>query len=243
MLDKNIILIILSVAILALIILMIVMYPRIVKKAKKQGEHELFEVIFSGGFEMKINYFKGFNRYVIPNGIVFVGDSITQDYNVYEYFPNHRVYNRGIGGDTTVGLLTRLPCSVYELQPKTVVLLIGTNDFAMLETTPMEICERVQHIVDEILQFNPNIKIILQSIYPVNENLNPNTVLPRKNKFIVETNELLKKIKHITFVDIFNLLVDHEGNLSKDYTIEGLHINSRGYEIITESLVDLLEME
>src|SRR5262249_53747001 len=64
------------------------------------------------------------------NAVVLLGDSITQGWGdtIGELFPNLKVANRGISGDTTRGVLIRLPEDVLSLHPQAVVLLIGTND-------------------------------------------------------------------------------------------------------------------
>ena len=79
------------------------------------------------------------------------------------------VYNRGIGGDTTVGLLKRLDVSVFDLKPKTVVLLIGTNDLALLDTTVEVIYENITQILQRIKAQFKDVDILLQSVYPVIE--------------------------------------------------------------------------
>jgi len=70
------------------------------EKGKKQGAKSFFELIANFGYTSKVKTFKSLNKDVPKGGIVFVGDSITQDYNVYEHFPGKLIYNRGIGGDT-----------------------------------------------------------------------------------------------------------------------------------------------
>ncbi|MDD3999346.1 MAG: lysophospholipase, partial [Bacilli bacterium] len=49
------------------------------------------------------------------------------------------------------------------------------------------------------------------------------------------------KEKSITYIDIFKHLIDEKGNLRREYTFEGLHINYEGYQIISELLLPYLE--
>jgi hypothetical protein len=64
--------------------------------------------------------------------VVFLGDSITQGWNsIARIFPDIKVVNRGIGGDTTRGVLYRLNADVLALKPAAVVLLIGINDIGL----------------------------------------------------------------------------------------------------------------
>ena len=64
------------------------------------------------------------------HAVVFLGDSITQGWGdqMGGSFPGLKVANRGISGDTTRGVLIRLQEDVLSLNPRAVVLLIGTND-------------------------------------------------------------------------------------------------------------------
>ncbi|MBQ4273819.1 MAG: hypothetical protein IJB94_02465, partial [Clostridia bacterium] len=66
--------------------------------------------------------------------VAFIGDSLTDGYDLAKYYPQYVTANRGIGGDTTFGLEERLQVSLYDLKPKVVVMLIGANNMdSMLE--------------------------------------------------------------------------------------------------------------
>src|SRR4029079_10523474 len=63
------------------------------------------------------------------HSIVFAGDSLTASWKTLDQdFNGTRVANRGIGGDVSRGLLFRFREDVLQLQPKAIVILIGTND-------------------------------------------------------------------------------------------------------------------
>jgi len=64
------------------------------------------------------------------NRVVFLGDSITQGWNLDQSFPGKPYINRGISGQTTPQMLVRFRQDVIDLQPKVVVILGGTNDIA-----------------------------------------------------------------------------------------------------------------
>jgi lysophospholipase L1-like esterase len=206
------------------------------KKGIKKGADDFFKLLVSFGFESKVVAFRELNKMAKPGGIVFIGDSITQDYPVSEFYAGMNVLNRGIGGDTTEGLLKRLDVSVFELKPKTVVCLIGTNDFALLDATPEMVAANIERIVTLIKAFDPTIKIILESIYPVNPTLDPFTVGKRINQHIMKTNSILKHLSNVDFVDLYPLLLDQMGNLNHSYSHDGLHVNMIGYQKITEAI-------
>ncbi|MEZ5396580.1 MAG: GDSL-type esterase/lipase family protein [Bryobacterales bacterium] len=62
--------------------------------------------------------------------VVFLGDSITDGWQLNQYFPGKPYLNRGIGGQITGQMLGRLKADVLDRKPRVVVLLGGTNDLA-----------------------------------------------------------------------------------------------------------------
>ncbi|MEG2274369.1 MAG: hypothetical protein RSC44_03455, partial [Clostridia bacterium] len=62
------------------------------------------------------------------NKTVFFGDSITEMFDLNNYFGDTTIYNRGISGDTTSGMLARLQTNVVVLAPDKVFFLGGAND-------------------------------------------------------------------------------------------------------------------
>ncbi|HEY9156081.1 MAG TPA: GDSL-type esterase/lipase family protein, partial [Opitutaceae bacterium] len=94
------------------------------------------------------------------NSIVFVGDSITQGWgDVGSYFPGIKTANRGISGDTTRGVLIRMQ-DVFDLHPRGIVLLIGTNDLDE-KAEPETIASNLKLILEAIRNNNPNTPVVL----------------------------------------------------------------------------------
>ncbi len=210
------------------------------KDSYDKGAGETFEWILKAGYEQKKAEFALLNEKAKKGEVVLVGDSLTDNYPVHECFldKDYRVYNRGIGGDTTEGLSKRLEESVFALSPDVVVLLIGINDFALKEgTTPSAVASSVQEIVNSIHERLPSSSIILEGLYPVNKSENPKidrgSVDNKDNMLISATNELLKRVKGVTFLDLSDVLKDENGELRLEYTREGLHLNANGYFAIT----------
>src|SRR5512134_1513285 len=101
------------------------------------------------------------------HAVVFLGDSITQGWGggLGAAFPGVKVANRGIGGDTTRGVLVRLDEDVLALDPTAVVLLVGTND---LEdgATPEVIASNLKLIVAALERHDPKLPIVLCQVFP-----------------------------------------------------------------------------
>ena len=169
---------------------------------------------------------------------LFLGDSITEFYDLDKYFPNLPVVNSGIISNTTEDILNDMKNRVYNYNPSKVFILIGTNDLRD-DRSVDEIVNNIKKIIEEIKENRKETEIYLESIYPVNEKVNKKGVEGRKNEDIKEINNQLEKYakkENITYINIYNKLVDDEGLLNEDYTTEGLHINEDGYKIITKEL-------
>lgn len=178
--------------------------------------------------------------------IVFLGDSITDFYDLDKYFYDYNVVNSGISGNNTLDILNNMEERVYRYNPTKVVLLIGTNDL-LRDTSNEEIAKNIEKIIIEIKKNRPLAKIYLESIYPVNDTsnskINHSMVHNRKNKDIGEINEMIKKIakkEKITYIDMYSILEDSEGNIKTEYTKEGLHMSDNGYKVITKTLKEYL---
>lgn len=212
----------------------------IYKYARKKGANDFAELCFIAGLMGKTETFSHLNQYAKPNGVVFLGDSITQDFNVYEYFSGYNVYNRGIGGDTSKGVLSRLNESVFELKPKKVFLNIGTNDLELINDGVEAIALRIAEIINKIKSYDKNIEVYLISVYPVNSSIDKNTVGKRNNVDILALNEEIKHIKNCTYIDLFGKLLKEE-KLNPDYSIEGLHMKQAGYEVIKKEILNFID--
>jgi lysophospholipase L1-like esterase len=218
---------------------LISLIPFFLRLAKKQAEDTFLKFLLQNGFIHRVEDFKRFNQHVIPGGIVFVGDSITQEFQIHEFFPHQVMYNRGIGGDTTQGLLTRLEESVFGLKPKLVVLQMGTNDFPVLKLSPEQSLKNLQLVVQQILSVQSRIKIVLVSVYPIHEptlNFKRKAEDYRTNARIRVINAGLKEIAGVHFVNVFDLLLDAQGQLNMNFSRDGLHLNAKGYEVVAAAI-------
>ena len=180
---------------------------------------------------------------VVDENIVFVGDSLIKRYDLKKYYSGMKVVNSGVSGDKTTDLLSDLEERIYRYNPSKVIILIGTNDYNSRSNE--EIVENIGKIVDEIKKNRKYADIYVQSLYPVNKKVNNGeTVRSRNNEDIKNINLLLEKMckdKKVEFMNIFEFLVDEEGNLSKNYTEDGLHINSDAYKMVTREILDLIK--
>lgn len=170
--------------------------------------------------------------------IVFLGDSITEIYPLEEIFGKVPIVKSGISGYRTKDILEQLRKMVYQYNPTKVILLIGTNDY-LDDLSPDEVASNIKEIVQEIHKHRKNTEIYIESIYPINKNLKKEMVANRDNEKIIETNNKIKDIcqeNNLTYIDMYNELIDEDGNFNKKYTYDGLHPNTLGYARISQVL-------
>ncbi len=215
---------------------------------KTQPNYSKYTVYNSEMASKKVNFTLLNEKYALQNQTVLLGDSITDFFTWYELFYDYSktsgqaVYNRGIGGDTTDRLLERLQENVLSINPKNIVLLIGTNDIG--RGLPLSLTlQNVEQIIKTTKSKCPDVNFILEAVYPINEKMR-DKFEKRKNKKIDEMNKeyvkLCKKYDCI-WLDFTDELKDETGNLKCEYTYDGLHVNTKAYEIIASRIIPLLK--
>ncbi len=176
---------------------------------------------------------------------VFIGDSITEGYNLNYHYENNYI-NSGVSGDTTINLYDKLEENLFKYNPNCIVILIGTNDYPK-NYSVNDIIYNIDNIFHEIKIKLPDSKVYVQSIYPVNKvDTIINTTENRDNEVIDETNILLHSLTksyNYEFLNINKYLKDELGNLNSKYTYDGLHLSYDGYVKITEELKKLTNLK
>jgi len=169
--------------------------------------------------------------------VVFMGDSITDGWNLSEYFPAKPYVNRGIGGQTTPQMLIRFRPDVIDLHPRLVVILAGTNDIGG-NTGPMRLEDIENNIASmaELARVH-DIGVILASVLPVH-NYTPEAelrLIRRPPAKIPDLNRWLKDYctkNHCLYLDYFSAMVNEKGMLRKELAQDGLHPNDEGYKVM-----------
>ena len=168
---------------------------------------------------------------ILPNSgneICFLGDSITDGCEWAELTGNPRCTNRGISSDTAWGLMKRLD-EVTSGKPAKIFLMIGTNDLSRDKTVP-EVRDKIAEIIDTIKKQSPGTVIYLESVLPVIDSMTGSY----QNKNIDPLNIDLKKLaeaRNITWIDLAPHFKDDSGQLKKEFTEDGLHLNGSAYKL------------
>ena len=160
--------------------------------------------------------------------VVFLGDSITQGWGTdfKKSFDGMKLANRGIGGDTTRGMLIRLQEDVLSLHPKAVVLLMGTNDIEV-EVPADAIGRNFRKIAAGRKAHDPKMPVIVCRIFP------SSATKKRPRETILAVNEKIaaavKGDPQFTVVDTNALFANAEGDALPALFPDLLHLNAAGY--------------
>lgn len=203
-------------------------------KLPEQKKQEELATLFREHYENRIALFAEENKKYSPGevDVVFLGDSLTEGYDLNTYYPQYITVNRGIGGDTTHGLWERLEVSAYELEPKIVVMLIGANNFDTM-------FERYEDIVKGLRENLPDTHIVLVSLTSMGKEWGRNN---QKAAFNNAKIKLIAERNGCTFVDMFSpLLNDATNEIFPEYTSDGGHLTAEGYQVFTDTLTPVLD--
>lgn len=160
---------------------------------------------------------------------IFYGDSITQSWPLYEFFPEYNLINRGIAGDNVHGLYYRLKEDVLTYSPQRVFMMIGING--------IDNKKNVDYIksLASIIQTH-NIEVFLCSLLPLRF---PDSWdrFQYQDKIIKDNYELKQwSNKNINgFIDYHTEMKDETGQLDAEYAqSDGTHLNFAGYQQMTK---------
>ena len=159
------------------------------------------------------------------------------------------LFNLGIGGETTKGLLNRMS---HEMKARNsadgniVFIGYGANDLAKKDenqlVNPEQFKTNIEIAVQNAKQYSKD--IFLVSILPLSENID-SKVSPtgklRTNDNVLIYNQILKTIateNSLNYIDFHSVfLQDKEILLSKD----GVHPNEKGYGMMAEIAIPIIE--
>lgn len=168
--------------------------------------------------------------------ICFVGDSITDLWDVEYHFPGRFIHKHGIGGSKVEDVME---WDLSACQDLPTVLLIGTNNIDYLEHTN----DSTSNLLSQ--NFYTKYKTLVKNIKP--SKLYAISILPRRIlltedpriiNVIHDINDSLQKtLKEIstknTFINAYPAFIDNRDSLIKDFFVDGIHLNADGYEALS----------
>ncbi|MFA5058721.1 MAG: glycoside hydrolase family 44 protein, partial [Opitutaceae bacterium] len=160
--------------------------------------------------------------------VVFLGDSITEGWgdDFGGSFPGLKAVNRGIGGDTTRGVLLRLQEDVLALHPAAVVLLIGINDIGC-HAAPETIAGNLKLILAAFKRADPHMPVILCQVFPSSATKKgPASQIEKLNELYAAA---IKGDPQVTLLETWPLFANAQGEARPEEFPDLVHPNAAGY--------------
>ena len=189
--------------------------------------------------------------------IVCIGDSLTEaaelDRNdtwpiLLEKALNLKIINKGIGGDTSSGLLGRFYPDVVPHEPDIVIILCGTNDLWWdLDVNLIQANIFAMACQAQFHNISPIVGLPLPLLMG---NIRSQEMMPPVagwEKCVSQLAALVKALassahqSDIASLDFHHLFLDGNGTALGEYYLEdGLHPNNRGHWLMAEATAKLL---
>lgn len=179
------------------------------------------------------------------NETVYIGDSLVLHMGSRSTHPKNMVYGAASINpeDACVKKLTTLKNgteatfaeAMAELQPKRIVISIGTNSMWMEPTVYLQFFSR---FIDQLKAACPKAEIILQSTppltaeYEAGKNFPTNEKINRFNMYLAG----LAVYQDVYFLNSAPGLKNASGTLDAKYDSDGFHISAEGYDVWTNAL-------
>ena len=142
--------------------------------------------------------------------------------------------NQGISGEITAGLRRRL--GLFDrTQPEKIYVMIGINDL-IRQVDDETLLWNYRLIIRRLRRVHPQTEIVIQSILPHGGEESTwegrDRLLAIPSSRIVGLNQKLATIaqeESVKYLDLYPLFADPQGNLRRELTTDGLHLNRQGY--------------
>ena len=172
------------------------------------------------------NIIKGWTKSLTDStaDIVFFGDSITYGGDWLDYYDDLSVCSLAIPGDSIQTALYRIDM-IEGLCPEKLFVMIGVNNVGKMGYEKL-ISEKFDELVEDLT--GTGAKIYVQSILPVRD---PSDV---SNQQIDTANEIIRDIADnygCTYINLHDAFSDENGELLKEVSKDGVHINEKGYAL------------
>ena len=178
------------------------------------------------------------NKKETNNQLVFYGSSTIRLWKrLASDFSNFNTINLGFGGALIQDLSKNFNNLFESLNPKYVVTYLGGNDLT-LNYSAEKISQKIIEFFKKITERFPNTSIINLSIKPSFERIKDIEKIEKINSLIKAESKTNNKLIQLEFYN--ELMIENKIN-SDFYLQDGLHLNTKGYEIIIKKLKLLLK--
>lgn len=162
---------------------------------------------------------------------------------------DYKIYNRGVSGDTSVLLHSRLKSDIIDIKPDILSILIGVNDVWRICDSNSgvgieEYTKNYDDLLKQVCEALPNIKIILLEPFVVDGS----GVKDYYNEFASTLKPYQKAVLELSkkYNTEFIPLQSEFNNVLKTHSVsyligDGVHPTQEGHKLIAERLLEVFE--
>jgi len=170
----------------------------------------------------------------MDDNYLFVGDFHTNQFSFSHFGWDYHYVNVSRNDLTTHMLLDNMKEMIYDYNPSVIFLEVGMVDLDN-DISEEEILRNYGQIIDLIQSNRPNAVIFIESIYPINKDidtyddnvLNKQITNDRIRSINVSLKELSKE-KGVRYLDVYSS-ISNRGVLNHSFTDNGVYLNQNGY--------------
>ena len=173
----------------------------------------------------------------MDNNYLFIGTFNTERLNFEDDYHYIKISDDKFETDN---ILEDMVGQVYQYNPTYVFIELGINELDI--ESNKEFVDNLGKIIDGIKDNRPYAEIYVESIYPINKEVEnyDNSIIKDfiNNELIYTVNKDIKKMveeKEVKYLDLYSLLIE-DGNLIKDYTDNGVYLNERGNKVVYDEV-------
>lgn len=175
----------------------------------------------------------------IDADVVFFGDSLTARYDWQKEFPEKKIVNLGLSGDSILDITQRV-YMLNTVKPEKIFMMIGTNSLNNESKIDkyynqyVKLCEKIRETV-------PSSELYIISVLPVsssNDNRFLGGICGINNAFIVKFNAKIQQYAEqngLKYIDLYPYYVK-DGSLNPEYSKDGLHITNEAYRFWVDAI-------
>lgn len=169
-----------------------------------------------------------------PLRVVFMGASITNRWDLERDFPEVHMVNRGVGGQLAPAMLSRFKRDVIDLKPKAVVIKFCSINIR--PHMPLSVLKDGMTMMSRLAQANDIVPIV-STIIPAGKpeaHIGDFSVVDT----LAEFNDWVRRYaaeNSFPLIDFAAAIQDEHGFLPREYSVDPVHVNEKGYEKLAEA--------
>ena len=183
------------------------------------------------------------------SSVILLGDSRIKNWTPKINITEAKIINFGIGGETTTQLLYRVEKEIDTYIGKVIIIQTGINDLKTIGVFKEEKSEIMSNCFNNIIKISTlltskNKEVILLTIFP-------NGKVSFLRRFVWDksipqaihiVNEKIRNINlpNVSVIDCDIVLSGQNELINPDYSIDALHMNNKGYEVLNNLLYPIV---